>query len=156
MVQIRRAVRSDKDKLALLIIQFLNETRAQDPSISSDARQIELFAFDHADGMISDEDFAVFLAEEDDMVGYLGCRLFYSGMPTSNRVVANIMEVYVKPDLRRKKIATALVKEAMEFFRRKKSTLVEVFVHSTPELAAFWHSAGFHPAAVIFRKEIPH
>lgn len=153
-VQIRRAVRSDKEKLASLIIEFLNEARKQDSSISSDARQIELFAFEHAAEMIEDEDFAAFVADDNGLVGYLGCRLFYSGMPSDNRVVANIMEIYVKPEARRKKIATALTREALGYFKRKKSTLVEVFVHDTPELAAFWNSAGFSPAARIFRKKL--
>jgi ribosomal protein S18 acetylase RimI-like enzyme len=91
-------------------------------------------------------DSLVLVAQEKDIVGYLTCSINEQRPDTEIQKIGHIGGVYVIPAYRRRGIAAALIKEALEWLKERKIEYVDlnVDVRNVGAFAA-WTGMGFKP-----------
>lgn len=98
----------------------------------------------------------IIIAEDGDEI--VGCIM--AVLPKDNLIYAarprgRVSDIYVKPDYRKKGIATELVNRALEFLKSKGAVAVEVNAPKGAKgLVELWEKAGLEPFAMRYWKKL--
>lgn len=88
------------------------------------------------------ENLVLGIREDDTLVAFCWCVFFDPGTGYE----AEVAEVYVRPEHRRRGLATALVKGAVEIFEERAVTFAAVWTHPSNDAAVrMYRAAGFAP-----------
>jgi len=117
MLRVRRAGVNDIEEIVRLRVAFLREVQP-DVSVSDDViyQQTRQYITDK----LPTDEYPVWLAEEGNKIVGISSLVFYHRPPTllnGSSLYAHILNVYTLPEYRRQGIATALLKEIIEYVK---------------------------------------
>jgi len=98
----------------------------------------------------------VLVAQNDIIVGFLMCSIMERNDPNWQvRKIGHIGAVYVTPEYRRRKVAAALMKEALKWLKSSKIEYVDlnVVIQNEASVAA-WIALGFKPLQINMIQKI--
>lgn len=134
---VRRATRADFETALPLLVRFLAEEGFDTPPEQIRTQLV---------GMLTDEDSAVFLAWADHVAVGVATVTTSSGIELG--LSAELEDLYVLAEARRRGVGSALIQEAMRWCRARGCTLVLVVVtaegQATHHLIEYYRSRGFH------------
>jgi ribosomal protein S18 acetylase RimI-like enzyme len=140
---IRKVVFEDVRMLVELRLDFLHELMRREPGDDTATLRKNLAAY--FSGRI-DSDEAVFLvAEEEGEIAATGGMVFNSlppGYRMPNGRKGYILNMYTRPEHRRKGIAAEIIRQLTEIARKRGIDIVHL--HAAPDGIAIYRRAGFH------------
>ena len=142
MYTLRRASLSDIDKLIEFRIKFLNELQDYPPN-----KEFEIFCNSIRDFFIkkmNENEFVAWLAESNNKIIATSGLSFLQKPPHFINITgkfAYIMNMYTKPEWRRKGIGAALLKKLFEEIKER--GIKSVVLHSTPSGKTLYEKYGF-------------
>lgn len=128
---------------------WLEEHRKIDPEKSGEIRQMLEFALQDEDRM-----FLLLAYHNEKRIGYF-VGLVKTCVGEAPQEIAYINGIYLYPEYRSQGIGKSLLSEALQRFRAKGLTLVELYVGSHLESSkAFWKKHGFQITEEVYIKTI--
>jgi ribosomal protein S18 acetylase RimI-like enzyme len=145
MLKIRQAREEELLKIAELWKAFMKYNRDFNKSFEINKKAKEIFSREMIE-KLEESDSHLAVAESDgELIGF--CYSYISQKPKYFRLskFGFIGDLYVIPEFRRNGVGRALVKDAVDFFNRKKIKQIELLVAMKNEnTIKFWESLGFN------------
>lgn len=139
MVNVRKAVKQDKENILLLVRDFAT-------SFKTNAGDF----YKSFDSLLANESSAVFVAEDNnEIMGY--CLGFVHDTFYANGKVGWLEEIMVKETQRKNGIGRMLI-EAMESFAKENKC--KLLALATRRASDFYLAIGYEESAIYFRKEL--
>ena len=144
MLKIRKAREEDLLKVAGLWKNFMKYNSDFNKSFSINKKATEIFSGEMLE-KLKEHDSRLSVAESDgELIGF--CYSYISQKPRYFRLnkFGFIGDLYVMPEYRRSGIGKALVKDAVDFFTKRKIKQIELLVATkNKNTINFWESMGF-------------
>jgi ribosomal protein S18 acetylase RimI-like enzyme len=144
MIKVRKAREDDLIKIAGLWKAFMKYNGDFNKSFETNKKATEFFAREMLE-KIKESECRLSVADSDgELIGF--CYSYISQKPKYFKLsnFGFIGDLYVMPDYRRCGIGQTLVKDAVEFFAKKKIKQIELLVSIKNEgTIKFWESLGF-------------
>jgi ribosomal protein S18 acetylase RimI-like enzyme len=144
MIKVREAHESEMLKIAEMWSDFMTFNAEFNDSFSTKKKAREIFSQEMFE-KIKDDSARLAVVEQDNrLAGF--CYSYISLKPKFFKLekFGFIGDLYVVPEMRRKKLGKALVDDAMAFFARNKIKQIELLVSVKNEgTIKFWQSLGF-------------
>ena len=146
---IRRADRSDVEKLTKLMLLFQRHMEKSNPRVWRITEEGEAHLREEIEEMLAKEDGRMLVAVKDGaIVGFIYGKFSHRTTYTPNNIGRNSV-LYVKERFRRRGIGRRLVGELCRFFASKNVEEVTLnYIIGNKEGEGFWKTLGFKPARI--------
>ena len=144
MIKIRKAREEDLLKIAGLWRAFMRYNGDFNKSFETNKKASEIFSREMLEKLKETESRLAVAASDGELIGF--CYSYISQKPKYFKLnkFGFIGDLYVSPEDRRNGVGKALVKDAIEFFKKNKIRQIELLVAVKNEgTIKFWESLGF-------------
>ena len=136
-------------KCDILLSKLINDEKKYNSNINI-ARTIDYYS-----NIYTKDDNYLFVAIEEDIVGYIYLKIIKGSDVCEDKDTAIIDALYVEEEYRNKKIATNLIKEAIDFLKIKQIDYVTISVISNNEVAKkLYQKLGFNEYSISLKYDL--